>query len=96
MSEYTIRVELKGDPTYQDYEKLHAQMASLGFLRFVTGVNANNEQAKFDLPTALYYGQSDKAASIVRDNVTAKAQTVQSAIRVFVAQTIDWAYNDTK
>jgi hypothetical protein len=95
MAEFTIRVELKGNPTYQDYEKLHAQMASVGFLRYVAGVNNKNEKAQFDLPTALYFGLSDQSASTVRDRVTAKAQTIQSSIIVFVAETINWAYNNT-
>ena len=95
MAAYTIRVELKGNPTYQEYEKLHAQMASLGYQRYVNGVNGKNEQANFDLPTALYYGTSDQSTGTVRDNVAVRAQSVQKGVVVFVAQTVDWAYNNT-
>ena len=35
MPNYTIRVEFKGNPSYDQYTKLHTQMELLGFKRWV-------------------------------------------------------------
>jgi hypothetical protein len=39
MAVFTIRVELPGNPTIQQYEALHREMASLGFIRTVLSDN---------------------------------------------------------
>ena len=86
MAAYTIRVQLKGDPTYEQYEKLHDLMQKLGYGRTVTGKTTR------DLPHATYYGQSSDDIGTVRDKVQAKVKAqVQDKILVFVAQTETWA-----
>ena len=87
MNSYTIRVELRGDPSYEKYEKLHKLMANLGFGRTVTGSNSAH-----DLPHATYYGNSSATVSAVRDTVRDKVKAqIQNKILVFVAQTETWA-----
>jgi hypothetical protein len=86
MTAYTVRVELKGDPSYVEYERLHALMAQLGFGRTVTGDKTVN------LPHATYYGQSSMDVGGVRDVVQANVKTkIQSSMLVFVAKTETWA-----
>lgn len=86
MSAYTVRVELKGDPSYAQYEKLHDLMDRLGYARTVTG------NATRDLPHATYYGYSSDGVKAVRDLVQAKVKAqIQSHILVFVAKTETWA-----
>jgi hypothetical protein len=68
MSSYTVRVELKGSPSYEPYEALHAQMAGSGFFRYIDGVHVENDQAaRFSLPTGLYFGESIKSAADVKN-----------------------------
>jgi hypothetical protein len=87
MAYFTVRVELKGDPSFQQYENLHALMARLGFGRTVT-----SEGGTYDLPHATYYGVSLKTASeardLVRDNVR---RAIQDKFLVYVAETTLWA-----
>jgi hypothetical protein len=53
MADFTVRVELKGDPTSEDdYETLHDIMKGLGFGRTVG-------TKKVTLPHGTYYGASD-------------------------------------
>lgn len=56
MSNYTIRVELRGDPSGEEYETLHALIARKGFMQIINGVDANGNNRRFNLPHAVYYG----------------------------------------
>ncbi|WP_260736440.1 hypothetical protein [Tunturiibacter lichenicola] len=87
MADFTIRVELRGNPTVQQYEKLHQEMASLGFLRTVV----SDSQKQVNLPHALYYGPSQYDVAAVRNMAVSVAQRVQQDILVFVAETLRWA-----
>jgi hypothetical protein len=93
MSEFAIRVELKGNPTFDKYETLHAVMARLGFYQKVNGTSTTNGAAvQVDLPHAVYYGSSTGGCIPVRDSVaTAIKATVQQSIIVFVVQVAGWA-----
>jgi hypothetical protein len=86
MANYTIRVQLDGNPSYEQYERLHSLMAHLGFGRTVTGSKT------IELPHATYYGSTasriEQVRDVVRDQVKA---TIQNNIKVFVAQTETWA-----
>jgi len=92
MSNYAIRVELRGNPTYDQYETLHALMATQGFLQTISGTDKKGNQQQFNLPHAVYYGASNQSCGAVRDSVVSavKAQ-VQKDILVFVVQAETWA-----
>ena len=91
MPSYAIRVELKGNPSYAEYERLHTAMANLGFARTISGTSTSGKQSTWDLPHALYYGSSSDPVGTVRDKVVAAAQRIQSGVVVFVAQLETWA-----
>lgn len=85
MAAYTIRVELKGDPSYAEYEKLHAVMAQLGFFQSVW-----NGGKSYALPHATYYGDVQASGQDVLNAVQANVKKVQSNILIFVAKTETW------
>jgi hypothetical protein len=92
MAYYAIRVELKGNPTYQEYQTLHALMARMGFSQTIDGVDTRGNQRAFDLPHAVYYGSSQADVGTVRTSVaTAVKAQVQNDIIVFVVQAATWA-----
>jgi hypothetical protein len=91
MAKFTIRVQLMGDPTSDEYDQLHDQMSSLGFKRTVKGTTRDGASTLVNLPHGLYYGLSVDSASAVRDNVSRAAKKIQSKIKVFVAETATWA-----
>jgi hypothetical protein len=92
MAAYTIRVELKGDPSFAQYEKLHTLMAGMGFDRTISGTTPMGLAQVFDLPHATYYGQSILPVGNLRDSVQANIQDkIQSQIAIFVALTETWA-----
>jgi hypothetical protein len=87
MAAYAIRVELRGDPSFQEYEKLHQLMNGLGFGRTVSGMAGVSQ-----LPHATYYGYSNSGVEQVRDLVRDSVKTqIQNNILVFVAKTETWA-----
>ena len=92
MPNYAIRVELRGNPTWEQYNTLHSVMAAGGFLQTISGVDPQGNQKAFDLPHAVYYGSSQAACAAVRDwtanNVKAR---VQQDILVFVVEAAHWA-----
>jgi len=92
MSNYAIRVELRGNPTYDQYTTLHALMAKQGFLQTINGNDNQGKQQKFNLPHAVYYGASNPSCGAVRDAVISAVKTqVQKDILVFVVQAENWA-----
>jgi len=70
MSNYITRVELHG-ATYEDYEKLHAAMASAGFTRKVRA----DDGTIYQLPTAEYFVDSSLDVAAIRDAARAAANT---------------------
>jgi hypothetical protein len=92
MANYAIRVELRGNPTWELYDQLHALMAGQGFLQTIRGVGSKGQPRTDSLPHAVYFGPSDAATGAVRDWVVAAVQArVQKDILVFVVQASDWA-----
>jgi hypothetical protein len=92
MANYAIRVELKGNPTYDEYETLHALMAEWGFYRTVDGVDGKGNQKSYDLPHAVYYGSSNSSCGTVRDQIRdAVKSEIQEKIIVFVVEAGTWA-----
>lgn len=92
MSDYAIRVELEGYPTREQYDALHALMARKGFYQYVNGVDAQQNQKRFNLPHATYYGSSASSCAEVRTSVAAAIRAeIQQNIIVFVVQAATWA-----
>jgi hypothetical protein len=90
--DYAIRVELRGSPTYQTYETLHAVMKKMGFYQSLNGIDVRGTTRSFDLPHAVYYGSSTQTCAAVRDAVVKAVKAhVQENIIVFVVQAATWA-----
>ena len=64
MPDYTVRVELEGSPTREEYADLHERMKKLGFQQTVKGTS-EEKNVVVQLPTGLYYGTSEDQTSIV-------------------------------
>ncbi len=92
MANFTVRVELRGNPTYDQYERLHQLMATFGFYKTINGVNLSNTPTTFNLPTGTYYGAFTGTVSDVRIRLTEpiKAQ-IQPSIIIFIAETVNWS-----
>jgi hypothetical protein len=92
MPNFAIRVELRGNPTREQYETLHVLMARKGFLQTVSGVDSQGNQKQVALPHAVYYGASTASCASVRDAVVSAVQSqVQRDMVVFVVQAETWA-----
>lgn len=92
MPSYAIRVELRGNPSAERYESLHALVARLGFGRTVTGVDKEDSPSTVNLPHATYYGSSTSDCSPVRNTVQAAIKAeIQQDIVMFVVQVATWA-----
>jgi hypothetical protein len=92
MADFAIRVELQGNPTREQYDALHALMARKGFYQYVTGVDAQQNQKRFNLPHAMYYGSSANSCADGRTSVAAAIRAeIQQNIIVFVVQAATWA-----
>lgn len=90
MPAFTIRVELQGNPSYQQYEALHQSMGAIGFLRTVQGVRSGTS-VTVNLPTGLYYGNSTENATQVAERVDTAARAIHPVSGIFVADTTTWA-----
>jgi hypothetical protein len=87
MANYAVRVELRGKPSFETYEKLHALMATFGFYQTVNG-----QKGISNLPHATYYGSSTFDCSAVRDFLGSSIRTsIQSEMILFVVQAATWA-----
>ena len=92
MPNYVVRVELRGNPSYDEYESLHALMAQKGFQQIVAGTDNQGNNKRFSLPHATYYGSSNNECSSVRDSISQAIKgQIQQDIIVFVVQSQTWA-----
>jgi hypothetical protein len=90
MPNYTVRVELEGSPTREEYADLHERMKKLGFQQTVMGVS-EGKNVIVQLPTGLYYGTSEDQTNTVSSNVYKAATAVRKVVGVFVAKTETWS-----
>jgi hypothetical protein len=92
MPNYAVRVELEGYPTREQYDALHALMARKGLYQYVDGVDAQQNQKRFNLPHAMYYGSSANSCADVRTSVAAAIRAeIQQNIIVFAVQAFTWS-----
>ena len=92
MPNYAIRVELRGNPSADEYQTLHALMARLGFAQTIVGVDGDGKQKRFNLPHAVYYGSSNADCAGVRTSVQKLVKSeVQDNIIVFAVEALTWS-----
>lgn len=60
MAQMFIRIELRGDPSKQDYDNLHAYMEKNNWYRKIIG-----SAGESTLPHAMYQGSSENSASSI-------------------------------
>ena len=66
MARYIARVELKGNPSRETYDKLHTLMRDLGFRQTIEGTHDDiRVPVVADLPHATYAGLSDLSTAEV-------------------------------
>jgi hypothetical protein len=65
MPNFAIRVELRGYPTREQYDALHALMARKGFLQNIAGVDSQGNHKQVALPHAVYFGASTASCTAV-------------------------------
>jgi hypothetical protein len=76
---YIARVELRGTPSLETYDKLHALMSSLGFEQTIKGIyDETHISVEADLPHATYAGLSDLAATRITSYL---AEQIRDAIQ---------------
>lgn len=85
MAQIFIRVELRGDPSKQDYDNLHAYMETMNWYRKIIG-----SAGESTLPHAMYQGNSEKdtssIAAALKDGIEANVWT-RAIVLVISAQT---------
>ena len=92
MADFAIRVELKGNPSVETYNKLHALMAKKGFGQTIGGFDLKGNAGTFNLPHAMYYGSSTDLCSAVAESVAKDVRAqIQNDIIVFAVQAATWA-----
>ncbi|MBN8626031.1 MAG: DUF2622 domain-containing protein [Planctomycetes bacterium] len=82
MARFTTRVLLKGNPTYQDYEKLHRVMKAKGFSRVIQGSDNNY----YWLPNAEYDRSGNLTLQQVHTDAAAAAGTVWTSCEILVTE----------
>ncbi|MGB6133288.1 MAG: hypothetical protein WBG54_16030 [Acidobacteriaceae bacterium] len=94
MAEYVARVELKGDPPMSSYDKLHKEMAAIGFHLTIDKSRTSAKTTDVEMPHATYFGFSDESIEIatIRKQVFDAAQKVQKSAVVFVAEISNWGW----
>ena len=79
-----IRIELRGTPSWQDYENLHSYMEKNNWFRKIQGTAGESS-----LPHAMYHGNSEKEISVLtaalRKGIQASVWT-QAVVLIITAQ----------
>jgi hypothetical protein len=79
MARYIARVELKGNPSRETYEKLHALMSNLGFKQTIAGTHDETRvPVVAGLPHVTYAGLSDLSTAEVSSFL---AERIKKAIQ---------------
>ena len=82
MARFISRVELH-HAAYDDYEKLHTEMAKQGFLRVIQGSDGKTYQ----LPTGDYYGQGSVTLEVAYKAVCDAVDRTGKAYEVIISET---------
>ncbi len=84
---FTTRVELH-NASWQDYTKLHAEMAAEGFSHTIRG----NDGVVYELPTAEYVIQGNYTIEQITDKAKRAASRTQKSYAVFVTEAVQWMW----
>lgn len=87
MSKFTVRVELFGRASNDDYESLHEKMQAEYYFRVVKG-----DGQWYHLPSATYTAEKNKATAAVRSEVFEIAKSVWTDPGVFVTEANNGRY----
>ncbi len=85
MTHLFIRVELRGSPSWQDYENLHAYMEKNNWYRKIQGTAGESS-----LPHAMYHGNSENNISVITSALRKGIQSniwTQAIVLAISAQT---------
>jgi hypothetical protein len=82
MARFTTRVQLNGDPTYDDYEKLHKAMKVRGLSRIISG----SDDKHYWLPHAEYNRIAEVTKDQVLNDAKAAASTVSNDYEIVVTE----------
>lgn len=76
---YIARVEWRGTPPRETYDKLHALMSNLGFKQTIKGIHDETHiPVEADLPHATYAGVSDlEATRVYKISAVLRAPSLQ-------------------
>jgi hypothetical protein len=82
MAEFTVRMVLHDNATWDDYAALHAAMAQRNLIDVITADNG----VAYRLPPAEYYGEGDVTIERAREIADEAAGTVGKRYSVFVTE----------
>ena len=87
MAHLFIRVELRGTPSKQDYDNLHAYMERNNWFRTISGTAGQST-----LPHAMYHGNSDESVSAIATALRSGIQgSVWTVAVVLIISAETWA-----
>ena len=87
MAHLFIRVELRGSPSWQDYENLHAYMEKNNWYRNIRG-----KAGESSLPHAMYHGNSENSISAIASALrTGIEESVWTKAIVLVISAQTWS-----
>jgi hypothetical protein len=84
MARFTTRVQLNGNPTTEQYERLHKAMKTRGFSRIILG----DGDKQYWLPHAEYNQVTEMSRDQVLKEAKAAASTVTSDYQILVTEGI--------
>lgn len=82
MAEFTVRVVLHDNATWDEYNQLHEELAKRNLVDVITGDNG----ISYRLPPAEYYGEGDITIERCRAIAIEAAQLVGKRFAVFVTE----------
>ena len=83
MPNFTTRVELYGDPSWGDYEKLHTAMKAEGFKQTIS---FEGDSTVWQLPHAEYNRSTDLDTAAVKDSAKRAAATAWKDFAILVTK----------
>jgi hypothetical protein len=92
MAKFTTRVQLKGSPSADDYERLHKAMKRQGFTRIIE----NDEGKKYWLPHAEYNREASVNRSVVLEDAKAAAATISKDYELLVTESAGRTWHGLK
>ena len=90
MANFTIRVVLNGNASWEHYDKLHKAMAARGFLDEISA----DDGTVYKLPDAEYVCTKTMTAERVRESAKAAADSVWTNNTIFVTEAVRWVWTN--